>query len=706
MFTKIILPIFGGSAAVWNTAMVFFQSALFLAYIYSHKVGNLTVRRSVITQSLVLFVPFLVLPIAIRGTTNIKTIVNHPILAIVEIATLSIGLPFFIVSTSAPLLQRWFSQTYHRNASDPYFLYAASNAGSLIGLAMYPAILEPGFRISQQTEIWSGAYAVFTLLTLGCGFAAYKWRRRDTLPTEGDELELSPRIGEKLLWAALAFVPASLLYAVTAQLSTDFPPIPLLWVIPLGLYLLSFIMAFSRPSWLTSRCGRLLQGTVIGSMLIFLMGFGVRPGGWAAMGLIKLCCFGIIALGFHTELASRRPGYRHLTGYYLWISGAGILAGLLNAVVAPVIFSDYWEYPLTLIVAAALLPTISTARRRPVNLKLLSSSIAVVCIAGIAIRLMGSSVKPGTKLLVLLLGALLCLRVPVKWAAVGLAIVSLCIGRIETPPLYQGRSFFGTYKVTTAADGKWHILRHGTTIHGLQRVADSPMQTTPTGYYVPVKEVFGRVLSHKPLARVGVVGLGAGITACYVLPGQSTTFFEIDALVEDIANRYFTFLSQCPGAKDVVLGDARLTMRDAAPHSFDVIVLDAFSSDAIPLHLLTKEAFAMYSEKLKPGGILLAHVSNNYLELAPVIAGSGQQSGHLTLQLDDSQVTPVESSHGRLPSRWAAIVPFDLVPEFESIGWKPVTAPAVTWTDDHSSVIAALPWTKLLGINLFRFKVE
>lgn len=707
MFTKMILPTFGGSAAVWNTAMVFFQAALFLAYIYSHKIANRTVGQSVVIHSLAILLPFLVLPIAIRGATNVSMIVNHPALTVLEIATVSIGLPFFIVATSAPLLQRWFSQTAHSNASDPYFLYAASNAGSLIGLALYPCILEPGFRIHQQAVLWAVGYGVFTFLILACGFAAYKWQSHGQVAAVNqNERDSLPKFGEKLLWAALAFVPGSLLYAFTAQLSTDFPPVPLLWVIPLGLYLLTFVMAFSKPTALSIRCGRLLPGAVVASMLIFLMGFGVRPGGWIAMGIIKLLCFVAIALAFHADLAKRRPGRQHLTEYYLWVSAGGILGGLLNAFIAPVVFSDFWEYPLTLIVAAALLPAISSVRRRGVNLKLLGSGIVIVCVAGIGMQLAGPAVGPAKKLLVMALGALLCIRVPAKWMAAALVLISLCVGRIEPPPLYQGRSFFGRYQVTTAAGGKWHILVHGTTMHGLERIADSPVEMTPRGYYMPVKGVLDRMLAKKPSARIAAVGLGAGIVGCYATSGQTITFFEIDPLVENIANRYFTFLSQCPAHKSVVLGDARLTMRDAAPQSFDVIVLDAFSSDAVPLHLLTKEAFAMYREKLKPDGIILAHISNNYLELAPVIAGSGAQQGYSSLLLDDSQVTPDESAKGRMPSRWTAIVRSDFVPDFETIGWKPFVSPTVNWTDDHSSLVTVISWPKLLGINLLKPSAE
>lgn len=700
MFAKMILPVFGGSPAVWNTSMVFFQSALFLGYVYSHYVSNRQAAQSLVIHSAAILFPLLVLPISIGSFTNLSTLVNHPAAAVLMIAAKSIGLPFLMVATSAPLLQRWFSQTVHQDASDPYFLYAASNGGSLIGLALYPCVIEPEFGIRQQSIFWSVGYVIFLVLTMACGLAAYHWRVPTTVAHAGDPSP-APDSREKLLWAALAFVPASLLYAFTAQLSTDFPPIPLLWVIPLGLYLLTFIAAFSTTPERLSRAGRLLPAVIVAAMVIFLMG-AVGPGGWAAMGLLKLFCFAVIALAFHAEVARRRPGREHLTEYYLWVSAGGILGGLLNSFIAPVAFSDFWEFPLTLLLAAALLPTISAVRRRSVNLKLVGPAIALTCIAGIALQIAGPAISPFKRLLVLATGAILCMRVPPKWSVAALLLISLSVGRIEPPPLYRGRSFFGAYQVTTAAGGKWHILRHGTTVHGLQRVVDSPLRMMPRGYYLPVKSALELALSKKPAANIAAVGLGAGIVGCYTGPAQSTTFFEIDPLVKRIANRYFSFLSQCLGTKNVVLGDARLTLGDAAQHSFDVIVLDAFSSDTIPVHLLTKEAFRLYREKLTSDGLILVHLSNNYLDLAPVVAGPGAEPSHSTLLLADTPITPREASQGRLPSRWAVVLPSAMAPEFESHGWTPFSGHTVNWTDDHSSIFGVVMWQRLFGFDLVR----
>jgi hypothetical protein len=477
--------------------------------------------------------------------------------------------------------------------------------------------------------------------------------------------------------------------------------VPLLWVIPLSLYLLTFVLAFSTRFKWPRRTARRLPSIIVAAMMIFLVGVAVRPGFWGATGLLRLFCFVMIALAFHTELAHRRPGSQHLTKYYLWVSGGGIIGGLLNSVIAPAIFSDFWEYPLTLLLAAALLPKISAVSRRPMNLKVVGVAIAIICVLGIGMQMTGSPISPGIRIGALAAGAILCIRVPVRWTASILLLIALSVGRVSTlQPLYQGRSFFGRYQVSTAADGKWHILSHGTTLHGLQRVTDSPLRLMPRAYYVPVKTAFDVALSNKPSASIAAVGLGAGIVGCYIRPEQSITFFEIDPLVEHIAKRYFTLLSECAGHKKVILGDARLTLAAAKPHSVDVIVLDAFSSDAIPIHLLTKDAFRLYREKLTVDGLILVHISNSYMDLAPVVAGSGAQAGYSTLVLDDMAVTRFETEQGRKPSRWALVGPYNSVSDFETHGWRPFSAEAVNWTDDHSSILDVMMWGKLFGTDL------
>jgi hypothetical protein len=438
---------------------------------------------------------------------------------------------------------------------------------------------------------------------------------------------------------------------------------------------------------------------IVAAMILFLFGSGSRSSGWGVgLGLVKLGCFFAIALGFHTELALRRPMRQHLTSYYLWVSGGGILGGLLNALVAPVVFSDLWEYPLTLVVAAALLPCISGLRTRRVNLKL--AAVILLAILAVGMYLLTAAIPnaPSIRIALLLVGALLCIRIPVKWAAVVLSAVALSIGWVHPVlHLYSGRTFFGTYKVNTAAQGKWRILIHGNTIHGLQRIVDSPRDRPPEAYYVPVRNALATVLPTNTAPKIAVVGLGTGTISCFGVAEKSTTFFEIDPLDEYIANRYFTFLSECPGRNSVILGDGRLTMAGADPHSFDAIVLDAFTSDAIPVHLLTAEAFQLYREKLKPDGIILVHITNRYVNLAPVIEESASRVGYSMLLLDDNQISHEDATRGRMPSRWAGMVPADLKPQFEAMGWKPFTGASVLWTDDRSSVFGIMRWEGLLG---------
>jgi hypothetical protein len=696
MFAKMILPLFGGSPAVWNTAMVFFQLVLFLAYIYSHYVARQRHPQSVLIHSVAVFAPCFLLPIGIRCAGNLGAVVSHPAVAVLTIAVTSIGLPFFIVATSAPLLQKWFSHTGHPYAANPYFLYAASNAGSLVGLGLYPCLLEPKLRTSQQTVIWSMGYVVFMLLTITCGLARYICGT-SVAPSIATNKGKGPNLTDKLLWAALAFVPASLLYAFTAQLSTDFPPIPLLWVLPLGFYLATFILVFSIRFERFRHVIKVLPTIIVMAMICFLFP-NIRA--WGAIGVMKLCCFVIIAFAFHAELARRRPTGQHLTEYYLWVSAAGICGGLLNSFVAPVVFTEYWEYPLTLVVAAALLPIIKGVSRRSINLRIIG--IALGSISAVGIFLQGKHF-PGAdliKLTALIMGSLLCLRVPLKWTAGALLLISVSIGWVAHPhQLYRDRSFFGKYQVTTDPDEKWHILIHGTTIHGLQQVTAAPPKVTPAAYYMPVKAAFEVGLSNNPSANIVVVGLGAGMVARYLGAEQSMTFYEIDPLVEHIANRYFTFLSERAGREKVVLGDARLALINAAPHSYDFIVLDAFSSDAIPAHLLTKEAFRLYREKLTKDGLLLVHITNRYLDLAPVVAASSAQTGRSMLLLNDVPEKAAEASLGRWPSKWVIVLPSDREREFEAHGWKLYTGPSVEWTDDRSSIFSLIKWRRVFGMG-------
>ncbi len=696
MFAKRLLPVFGGSPSVWITCMVFFQTVLLLGYVYSHVITARFTRTRIVLHFAALVASCIALPVALRGHVDPNAVAYHPGSLLLVTAAASIGLPFFFLSTTAPLLQRWFSHTDHPDASDPYFLYAASNAGSLLGLLLYPVVFEPKFALTRQANLWSAAYLVFVPLIGACAVLCLRGTKVQQAIAEPQHSP-RPTRREELLWTALAFVPASLLYGVTSQLSTDFPPVPLLWVIPLAIYLVTFIIGFSgRFTGLGSLSNRLPTILLVAAML-FIM--GNIPSILGLTGFLKLACFGLVALAMHGELARRRPAAQHLTRFYLLVSFGGVVAGVLNAMLAPLVFSDYWEYPITLVLAAALLPAFPGIVRKPVPPRVLRIGIALFALFIIVARMPGLQLPLAVRLGMFVACVFFCMRAPTRWTAVALVLVlsfSSVLKIAGRQTIYQARSFYGVYKVL--ASGKFHLLIHGTTMHGAQKVGEISLATAPT-YYSAVGTVANAASQKHPM-KLGVVGLGTGTTSCYMTPSESITFFEIDPLVERIArdSRYFTYMSQCPGTKKVVLGDARLTLSSVPPASFDVMVVDAFSSDAIPMHLLTREAFEIYRRTLTPSGVLLIHISNRYIDLQPVALGSADFPGYSTLVFYD-EPTASQIKEGHFFSKWIALAPAARAQELQDQGWRPAEGKTVSWTDERSSLFTVVSWRKILDFS-------
>ena len=696
LFAKLILPLFGGSPSVWLTCMVFFQVSLLLGYYYSHVIAARLTKARIAIHLAGLMLSCLALPVAVRTELDPQSAAYHPSFLLLLMAVVSIGLPFFFLATSSPLLQRWFSHTNEPTAADPYFLYAASNAGSLLGLALYPLVLEPRLTLTRQSVAWSVAYLLFVVLIALCAVLAYRWRQ-----TEADsapQVAARPSRKEELLWVGLAFVPACLLYGVTSQLSIDFPPVPLLWVVPLGIYLLTFIIGFSPGFEGLRRLRRLLPTVIVGSAAVYAIGTG--PTIYAITGFVKLILFFLIALGMHSELALRRPPSQYLTRFFLLVSLGGVVAGVLAGVIAPMAFPGYWEYPITLVIAAALLPAVSGIERKRIPKVLLWAPLIVIGIVAIATRIPGLQVPFQLRSAAFALVTLFAIRLPMRLTAIAVAVILMFTGHLGLAirdTIFQGRSFYGVYQVAVdrGGDKNLHWLIHGTTLHGAQRLG-SPFTSTPT-YYAPTGPVIA-IARENGAASVGVVGLGTGTTGCYAADGDTTTFFEIDPLVEKIARdqRYFTYLSQCPGAKKVVLGDARLTLANVPAQSFDVLIIDAFTSDAIPMHLLTREAFELYRQKLARGGVLMVHVSNRYIDLQPVVKGTAEYPEYTTLVLH-SNPGGSEPNVGNFTSKWLMLAPADRAARFQRFGWRPATGKTIVWTDDSSSLVPVVAWDKLLN---------
>lgn len=709
MIGRMLLPLLGGAPAVWNTALVFYQAMLLAGYAYAHVSTRwLGTRRQVVWHILLLLLPVLVLPIGIqRGWTPPTTC--NPIPWLLALLTATVGLPFFVVSATSPLLQRWFSAGRHRDAADPYFLYAASNCGSLLALVSYPVLIEPHLRLSQQSRWWAVGYGVLAALTAFCGRSVWHAVREDAAPagTPIDAAAGPLPARRRWRWLLLAFVPSSLMLSVTTYLTSEVAPIPLLWMIPLGIYLLTFILVFAKKRVLPQRWMVHLMPLMVLALVMMLARMIGKAESFKALGWpIALHCAGlfVVAMVCHGELADDRPPPVRLTEFYLWISVGGMLGGMFNALLAPLIFPTILEYPGMLLLACALMPRRGSEASRwrarawdavlPLLLGLLTAGL--VLLAG---RPTGS---PGLTLaLAYGLPPMLCLgfrRRPLRFAF-GVLTILLATTMALRPGAHTvlvARSFFGVLRVESfPGQADLHILRHGTTWHGMQNV-DPWAQREPLLFYTKTGPL-GQTMAALPSElkrRVAAVGLGAGTAACYGEAGQEWTFYEIDPRVERIARdpRYFTYLQDCPAAVTVVLGDARLSLQKATDGRFGLMILDAYNSDTVPLHLVTREALALYRRKLMPDGVLAFHITNRRLDLKPVLTRLAQDAGLLALASRDS-VTPQDFQRaGKLYSSW--VVMTRNLPYLRMLAadhrWEPPSLQdgVGVWTDDYASLFS------------------
>lgn len=710
MIAKMILPLLGGSPTVWSTCMVFFQAMLLAGYAYAHAATSwLGVRRQTILHAGLVLLPVLALPFGIpaNATRSLSAELN-PTGWLFGLLLGVVGLPFFVISTSAPLLQRWFTHTGHPAAADPYFLYGASNLGSMLALLAYPLVIEPNLRLAQQSTVWATGYGLLAALTLAC--ALIVWKRKERLsevpgnepPTQRSD---HPRVGQVLHWIALAFIPSSLMLGVTTYLTTDIAAIPLLWVIPLALYLLTFILTFARRPLLSHKW--VIRAFPMAAVLLALT-MSISTGTQMILIPVHLVSFFLAAMLCHGELVRRRPGRENLTAFYLAMSFGGVLGGLFNALVSPVVFDRVAEYPLALVLACLVLPKTqfgaNSAGPRILDW-LLPPSLGVFAWGLITFlpRPESRSEDLGLKLAIGT-AVFVCYAFkdrPVRFA-LGIGAVLLAAG---TSPgnyvqmLYQHRNYFGVLRVTHVASRNYHRLIHGHTLHG-QQAQDPYGRREPLTYYHragPIGQVFGLLQERIPRANIAVVGLGAGTLACYAQPGQRWTFYEIDPVVAKIARdpQYFSFLEEsCAARIAVVLGDARLRLQDAPDHGYALMVMDAFSSDAIPTHLLTREALELYVSKLSQGGIVAFHISNRYVHLAPVLGALARDLSLTCLVRRDLNIPPDEVLRGKVPSIWAVMAPrlADLGAFLEDPRWNsPTVRPnEAAWTDDFSNLIEHL----------------
>jgi len=695
MIAKIILPWFGGSAAVWSTCLLFFQMVLLLGYLYAHLVTRYLKPRLQMAMHVVLLAASL-LALRVYPDPSWKPAGGvDPGLAILGLLAASVGLPYFLLSTTGPLLQAWYTRQFH--GAVPYRLYALSNAGSMFALLSYPFLFEPVYTTREQAGMWSAAYGGFILL---CGATAI-WTARaangaKAVPGEAAEAA-RPGMAEYAMWLALPACASVLLLSISNHITQDVASIPFLWVLPLSLYLLSFILCFDGRGWFRYRRYPYvpLMAVLLGGMALAVDGIDNAD----IRFLLGLFLLGLFAccMVCHAELTLLKPHPRYLTQFYLMISAGGALGGVLVAFVAPRLFNANYELELGLACCAAL--TLLALRNRPdpgwlgnllSPLELLPVTLAailggylgfvyrdqVLALVHGAIRLFAKQWQPSDDfdtamvLLVLLwvLGILLVLKrgIRARWLAqqglrpfatelialLLIAYLGYVIGHGNAGYVRMARNFYGALKVQEdgdQGDADWtRGLLNGTINHGEQFLTP-PRRDIPTTYY-SVESGVGIAIREKQKAgpmRVGVIGLGTGTTAAYGRAGDYYRFYEINPLVREIALSSFTFLSDCKCRVDIVLGDARLSLEREAPENFDLLAVDAFSSDSIPVHLLTREAMLLYYRHLKRGGILAVHISNRYLDLRPIVQGIAAATGHVARMVsngrnDELAITPAE----------------------------------------------------------------
>lgn len=711
MIAKLVLPTLGGSPMVWNTCMAFFQGALLIGYAYAHLLQRIkSLKTQVIVHAVVLIAAALVLPL------EVSKVFGQPgelpaALWLVSVLAVTLGAPFAALSATAPLAQAWYARVRagHADAANPYVLYAASNLGSLIALLAYPIVVEPTLSLNVQTVGWSIGYVAFVFLMVATAFSASK--AGPTAPLERPAATEKAAISwkDRLIWIGLAAAPSSMMLGVTTYVTTDIASTPFLWVLPLSLYLITFIMAFAAKPPLPKFYILVLQGA-----LAVAVAFGFGMGLPMVLQLsMHMAMFFFTALMCHSALAERRPHPSRLTEFYLLMSVGGVIGGAFNAFLAPVIFNGIVEYPLVVVLACLARPWAWKLKMSWVEWGLIT--VAILAFACVFVSRQFYSHMPAfiqaaaytvVPKLMLIVGVVCVFLVRdrglIFTALVGiLLLTSITSGGVENT-IKADRSFFGVLKLTRVPIGGFsneaRVLAHGTTLHGVQ-FAEPELACTPRVYYAPktpIGQVFAMARAHKGNLTVGAVGMGVGSVAGFNQAGDYTRFFEIDQQVIDMATnpQYLTYIKGCAKGKvDWVLGDARLKLDDEATDKYDVLLIDAFSSDAVPAHLLTRQALELYLTRVKPDGVVIMHLSNRHLDLMSPVAATAMAAGGFPLeqrypgdpvevpQYIDSPENVIIIGRNR-----AALAPYEADPR-----WQPAQSNGVrVWTDDYTNIFGSM----------------
>jgi spermidine synthase len=710
MFTKMVLPQLGGSPSVWAVSTCFFQAMLLAGYCYAHLLNRyVDWKIAPGVHLLVLAIAFAALPIGLPAAIS-EPPAEGAYLWLIGILTVGVGLPFFAVSANAPLLQAWFSRTGNPHSADPYFLYGASNFGSLLALLSYPVLIEPMIGLHQQSQIWTVGFLLLAMAIATAGLVMVAANRDDagTIAAPSADDAAKPTWEQRGRWVLFALVPSGLLTAFTTHLSTDIAAAPFLWVVPLAIFLGTFIVVFRDKPWVPVDILSLLQPAAV---IVAMFSLVSTKFDWWQSSMAAFAAFLITTLVAHRALYEDRPAASRLTEFYLWMSLGGVLGGFFAAIVAPQIFDATYEFPLLLLLGMLCRPGMfsTLADGETQLLKRVALAGAAVFAVGLGLDMAGFKHYAWLLATLIVIGSgipLLLLRYSLKAQAAVVAVVAMTVCFLPSM-INRGepsRSFFGVLRVLHNADNTVRLLAHGTTSHGAQRLVDLDgkkiERPVPSTYYHPESPMAKAVevaraaypATGKPF-HAGIIGLGAGSMACYSKPEENWRFYEIDAEVVRIAKdaSQFNFLSACRPNSDIVLGDARLTVAKEEAKSFDYLQIDAFSSDSVPTHLLTSEAVKLYLSKLSDTGVLVMHVSNRHLDLAPVAAAAA-------LATDGTKVAIVRSmAQGKMPEDSASMVVVAAKSDASFAAFKAwpdaevqTAATVKAWTDDFSDVISAL----------------
>ncbi|WAR44279.1 fused MFS/spermidine synthase [Methylomonas rapida] len=662
---KFILPWFGGSPAVWITCMLFFQVLLLAGYAYAHlNLEHFPVRRQGVLHAAFLLLALFTLPVTPEQSFKPDSS-EQPTLNILLLLLSSIGLPFFILSTTSPLLQAWIVRINPYRS--PYTLYALSNFGSLLALLSYPFVFEPYFKLGQQTLGWSAGFVIYVLLSAGIALDFRRLAKAEAIVATpmalDDETRIADRLSPTMLWLLWLVLPAAtsaLLLAVTNQLCQDVASVPFLWIVPLSLYVISFIFCFARHDWYQRRI--FIPALFVAAIALI----GVLYGGGrftleAQVGIygagLFFCC-----MTCHGELYRLRPQPSQLTAYYLVISTGGALGGIFVALLAPQVFPLYFEFHIALFACCLL----------------------TLFAIGVESQLLER--KRRRPLVWLLAGAGLI------WLGGNLANHAFQTAAEKTR---VNRNFYGVLRVEDRAVENptlaKRLLRHGAIDHGFQFLAPEKQQL-PTAYYGNESGV-GLALTHFARAdgrRIGVVGLGTGTLLTYGKANDYFRIYDIDPAVVELAQTYFSYIKNTAARYDIVVSDARLAMEREAPQAFDILVLDAFSGDAIPMHLLTEQALQLYLRHLRPDGVLAIHITNHYLDLRPLVSGMAKRAGYayLLVQSEPSEELGWYRADWALLSKNQSFMQQPVLQKFKEMSAAPVES--IIWTDDFSNMFRLL----------------